>query len=72
MMIKLSSELMKVLIIIISINIIIIINNIIIIVFSIIPLPKQNKVDPRRVKKASFIQYGCRNVDLVHNCFPKH
>ena len=34
--------------------------NIIIIVFSLIALINQNKVDPRRAKKVSSIQYGYR------------
>ena len=40
--------------------------------FSLIAPPNQNKFDPRRTKKASFIQYGLlENEQLVHECFPK-
>ena len=43
-----------------------------IIVFLITVL-NQNKVEPRRAKKASTIQYdNKKNVELMHECFPKH
>ena len=35
-------------------------------------LPEQSKVDPRRAQKASYIQYGVENGELMHECFPKH
>ena len=41
-------------------------------VFTLI-LPNQNKVDLRRVNKASSIQYmAIEKVKLVHEYFPKH
>ena len=34
--------------------------------FRLIALPNQNKVDPRRAKEASSIQYAIGNVELMH------
>ena len=39
---------------------------------SLIALPNQNKVDPRRAKKESSILYGYWNVELMHEYFLQH
>ena len=45
---------------------------IITITFSLVALPNENKVDPRRVKRATTIQSRCKKkMKHMQECFPK-